>query len=150
MSDGVQDLLGDRAFGMDPHATLLTLARQFVAGQRMLAAMQRGAQTARAASPDAPEAVALCEEFERVETAWYTKGLPNLAACMRLAIEVFDTFGPGWRAWTTRPRPRFGRTRFLCGLTNSAWLQRNRGHEPLAWLCCSTCGCDHGGSSRAG
>ena len=43
MSDGVQDLLGDRAFGMDPHATLLTLARQFVAGQRMLAAMQRGA-----------------------------------------------------------------------------------------------------------
>ena len=32
MSDGVQDLLGDRVFGMDPHATLLTLARQFVAG----------------------------------------------------------------------------------------------------------------------
>jgi hypothetical protein len=25
----------------------------------------------------------------------YTKGLPNLAASMRLAIEVFDTFGPG-------------------------------------------------------
>jgi hypothetical protein len=95
MSDGVQDLLGDRAFGMDPHATLLTLARQFVAGQRMLAAMQRGAQTARAASPDAPEAVALCEEFERVKTAWHTKRLPNLAASMRLAIEVFDTFGPG-------------------------------------------------------
>jgi hypothetical protein len=80
---------------MDPRATLLTLARQFVAGQWMLAAMQRGAQTARAASPDAPEAVALCEEFERVKTAWYTKRLPNLAASMRLAIEVFDTFGPG-------------------------------------------------------
>jgi hypothetical protein len=94
MSDGVQDLLGDRVFGMDPHAALLTLARQFVAG-RMVAAMQRGAQTARAASPDVPEAAALCEEFERVETAWYTKGLPNLAASMRLAIEVFDTFGPG-------------------------------------------------------
>ena len=28
MSDGVQDLLGDRVFAMDPHATLLTLARQ--------------------------------------------------------------------------------------------------------------------------
>ena len=95
MSDGVQDLLGDRVFGMDPHATLLTLARQFVAGQRMLAAMQRGAQTAKAASPDALEAAAPCEEFERVETAWYTKRLPNLAASMRLAIEVFDTFGPG-------------------------------------------------------
>ena len=61
----------------------------------MLAAMQRGAQTARAASPDVLEAAALCEEFERVETAWYTKRLPNLAASMRLAIEVFDTFGPG-------------------------------------------------------
>ena len=43
MSDDVQDLLGERVFGVDPHATLLTLARQFVAGQRMLAAMQRGA-----------------------------------------------------------------------------------------------------------
>jgi hypothetical protein len=32
MSDGVQDLLGDRVFGMDPHAALLTLPRQFVAG----------------------------------------------------------------------------------------------------------------------
>ena len=55
MSDGVQDILGDRVFGMDPHATLLALARQFVAGQRMLAAMQRGAQTAKAALPDVPE-----------------------------------------------------------------------------------------------
>ena len=134
MSDDVQDLLGDRVFGMDPHAALLTLARQFVAGQRMLAAMQRGAQTARAASPDALEAAAPCEEFERVETAWYTKRLPNLAASMRLAIEVFDTFGPGLARVDDEPRPRFGTTRFLCGLTNSAWLQRNRGHEPLAWL----------------
>ena len=30
-----------------------------------------------------------------VETAWYTKRLPDLAASMRLAIEVFDPFGPG-------------------------------------------------------
>ena len=104
MSDGVQDLLGDRVFGMDLHATLLALARQFVAGQRMLAAMQRGAQTTKAASPDAPEAAALCEEFERVETAWYTKGLPNLAASMRLAIEVFDTFGAGAGARGRRRR----------------------------------------------
>ena len=45
MSDGVQDLLGDRAFGIDPHAMLLTLACQFVAGQRMLAATQRASAT---------------------------------------------------------------------------------------------------------
>ena len=63
MSDGVQDLLGDRVFGMDPHATLLALARRFVPGQRMLAAMQRGARTAKAASPDASDAAALCKEF---------------------------------------------------------------------------------------
>jgi hypothetical protein len=41
--------------------------------------MQRRAQTAKAASPDAPEAAAPCKEFERLETAWYTKRLPNLA-----------------------------------------------------------------------
>ena len=61
----------------------------------MLAAIQRGAQTARAASPDAPEAAPLCRSLSGVETAWYTKRLPNLAASMRLAIEVFDTLGPG-------------------------------------------------------
>jgi len=42
--------------------------------------MQRRAQTAKAASPDASEAAAPCKEFERLETAWYTKRLPNLAA----------------------------------------------------------------------
>lgn len=30
-----------------------------------------------------------------VETAWYTKRLQNLAANMRLVIEVFDRSGPG-------------------------------------------------------
>lgn len=95
MSDGAQDMLGDNVFGMDPQVTLLALARQLVAGQQMLAAMQRGAQTANAASPAAPEVAALCDELERIETAWYTKGLPNLAASMRLALEVFDTYGPG-------------------------------------------------------
>ena len=32
--------------------------------------------------------------FSGVETAWYTKRLQNLAANMRLAIEVFDRAGP--------------------------------------------------------
>jgi len=73
---------------MDPHATLLALARRFVPGQRMLAAMQRGAQTAKAATPDVLKATVPCEEFDWVATAWYTKRLPNLAASMRLAIEV--------------------------------------------------------------
>jgi hypothetical protein len=73
----------------------LTLARQLVAGQQMLTAMQRRAQTAQAASPDAPEAAALCRSLSGVETAWYTKRLQNLAASMRLAIEVFDGSGPG-------------------------------------------------------
>jgi len=57
--------------------------------------MQRRAQTAKGASPDAPEAAAPCKEFERLETAWYTKRLPNLAANMRLVIAVFDRSGPG-------------------------------------------------------
>ena len=37
MSDGAQDMLGDNVFGMDPHVTLLALARQFVHGQRFFA-----------------------------------------------------------------------------------------------------------------
>jgi hypothetical protein len=32
--------------------------------------------------------------FSGVETAWYTERLQNLAANMRLAIEVFDRAGP--------------------------------------------------------
>jgi hypothetical protein len=87
---------------MDPHAALLTLARQFVAAQRMLATMQRGAQTAKAASPDAPEAAAPCEEFERLETAWYTKRLPNLAASNTVGDRgILTRPGRSWRAWTT-------------------------------------------------
>ena len=47
-----------------------------------------------------------------VETAWYTKGLPNLAASMRLAIEVLDTFGPGLARVDDDAKPRFGTTSF--------------------------------------
>jgi len=108
--------------------------------------MQRGARTAKGASPDAPEAAAPCKEFERLETAWYTKRLPNLAANMRLVIAVFDRSGPGL-ARGRRHRRDVEQQVLLCGSTNSEWLQRNRGHEPHAWLCCSTCGRDHGGQA---
>ena len=72
MSDDGQEICwatGSLGWILTP--TLLTLARQFVAGQRMLAAMHRGAQMARAASPEAPEVAALHEELERVETTLY-------------------------------------------------------------------------------
>ena len=42
--------------------------------------MQRRAQTAKAHHQMPPEAAALCKEFERLETDWYTKRLPNLGA----------------------------------------------------------------------
>ena len=35
-------------------------------------------------------------EFDRFQTSWYTETMPNIAAGMRLAIEVLETFGPGF------------------------------------------------------
>lgn len=35
------------------------------------------------------------EEFERYQNRWYTETLPMITASLRLALEVYDTFGPG-------------------------------------------------------
>ena len=45
---------------------------------------------------DAPvEARQFSDGFECFQTRWYTETLPTLAASFKLALEVYETFGPG-------------------------------------------------------
>jgi hypothetical protein len=52
-------------------------------------------RTAAAAAPDAPEILGLLADLEKLRASWYAESLPSLVASMQLAIEVFDTNGPG-------------------------------------------------------
>jgi hypothetical protein len=93
MSDDQEGAEG--VFSMDPEHTLWALARQLVDGQRILAEHGRTARHAAEVAPNIPELRQCVEDFERTRAGWYNDMLPHLAAAMRLAIEVFDTFGPG-------------------------------------------------------
>ena len=91
-----QDASSERVFVMDPDATLRQLARNLVAGQQTLATMSRTAATLRAHdAPPTPETELLLADFDRTQTQWHTEVLPSLAASMKLACEVYDTFGSG-------------------------------------------------------
>jgi hypothetical protein len=85
----------DAVFSMDPEATIWALARQLVEGQQTLAKLFAEARAAAAAVPDAPEILGLLADLEKLRASWYAESLPSLVASMQLAIEVFDTNGPG-------------------------------------------------------
>lgn len=86
----------ETTFAMDPQTVIWGLARQVVQGQSDLAEFRRTADAARSLRDSAPEAVDKClADCAALENSWYTETLPMLAASMRLAIEVYDTFGPG-------------------------------------------------------
>ncbi|WP_458612355.1 hypothetical protein [Mycobacterium sp. C3-094] len=101
---GADDAAGREAtFAMDPQAVMWALARQLVNGQSDLAEFRRTADAARTLRDTAPEVVDKClTDCAALEKSWYTETLPMLAASMRLAIEVYDTFGPG-RTVITNP-----------------------------------------------
>lgn len=81
---------------MDPEAVVWGLARMLVDGQSALAAMRRTADAAEHIASEAPvEARQFIDGFERFQTRWHTETLPTLAASFKLALEVFETFGPG-------------------------------------------------------
>ncbi len=85
----------EAVFAMDPVATLVTLARFFVKGQHGLADNGRAVD---GLPPDAAaiaESVQLPEKYRDLRDEWHQQTVPMLAASMRLALEVFDTFGPG-------------------------------------------------------
>jgi hypothetical protein len=84
----------DATFVMDPEATMWALARQLVNGQRTQARFDAGMRAA-AAGPKTPEILDILSQFNEFRAGWYSEALPSLVASMRLAIEVFDTNGPG-------------------------------------------------------
>lgn len=83
-------------FAMDPEATLRALARELLDGQQVIAQLTRSAATLRErAHPEDPAARGLLTEFDDTSRRWLAEALPALAASMQLALEVYDTFGPG-------------------------------------------------------
>lgn len=83
-------------FTMDPEPTLRGLARQLVHSQQTIATLTRTAADVRAgATPDNAAATKLLAEFDTTKDRWLTEALPALVASMQVALEVYDTFGPG-------------------------------------------------------
>jgi hypothetical protein len=86
-------------FAMDPESTLRALARELLDGQQVIAQLTRSAATVRerAHLEDLEDLAAkrLLTEFDDTCHRWLTEALPALAASMQLALEVYDTFGPG-------------------------------------------------------
>jgi hypothetical protein len=83
-------------FTMDPQTVVWDLARTLVRGQSDLVEMRRAADHARSVANRAPkEARRVVEQYQRLETSWYSETLPMIAASFKLALEVYDTFGPG-------------------------------------------------------
>jgi hypothetical protein len=85
----------DAVFMMEPVATLMTLARFFVDGQRALADHGRAVERAAPMSSTLPEIADFAAKYRALQDSWHQQTLPTLAASMALALEVYDTFGPG-------------------------------------------------------
>lgn len=88
------DTATDAVFAMDPETTLRELVRYLVNGQQHMADLSRVAhRTIRAC--DGADAQKLLVEWKGFERRWSAGTLPWLTAAMKLALEVYDTFGPG-------------------------------------------------------
>lgn len=82
-------------FAMDPEPTLRQLARHLVVTQQEMAALAHYADTQRAIAVDNDHVRKLLAAWDDFQRQWVTQRLPSLIAAMRLALEVYDTFGPG-------------------------------------------------------
>ena len=85
----------EAVFTMDPVATLVSLARFFVKGQHGLADSGRALDGLPPQVAGLPDGVQFAATYKDVHDKWHRETVPMLAASMRLALEVFDTFGPG-------------------------------------------------------
>lgn len=86
---------GESVFEMDPVETLLSLARFLVGAQRNMAESRRVVDNLPPAAAERPEAVEITAKCRALEETFVRETLPSIAASMRLALEVYDTFGPG-------------------------------------------------------
>ena len=74
---------------------LRQLARHLVVTQQEMAALARYADTQRAVASNNDHLTRLLAVWDNFQRQWATQRLPSLVAAMRLALEVYDTFGPG-------------------------------------------------------
>lgn len=82
-------------FAMDPEPALRQLARHLIATQKEMADLARDAQIVRALGANNAQLKELLVVWEDFHRQWITQRLPSLTAAMRLALEVYDTFGSG-------------------------------------------------------
>lgn len=85
----------ESVFAMDPVATLMSLARFFVKGQHGLANHGRAVDGLPAEAAATADGIELPGKYRDLRDQWHQQTVPMLAASMRLALEVLDTFGPG-------------------------------------------------------
>ncbi len=83
-------------FGMKPAAVIEALARSFVSDQIKIAELRQklDALPATAAETHPAEVHEMRTQIGAYIESWVSKQLPNLAASLRLALEVLDTYGP--------------------------------------------------------
>jgi hypothetical protein len=84
----------DAVFAMDPEVTMRELVRYLVAGQQQMADLSRIAHNT-VQGRDGADVRNLVAEWKSLERRWAGRTLPWLTAAMKLALEVYDTFGPG-------------------------------------------------------
>lgn len=83
-------------FGMKPAAVIEVLARSFVSDQIKIAELRQklAALPAAAAETHSVEVQQMRAQIDAYIESWVSKQIPNLAASLRLALEVLDTYGP--------------------------------------------------------
>lgn len=84
----------EAVFTMDPVEVLIAMARIIVAQQRFLADAARAYAALPPTVDQTPEGAAVKAQFDALqrETA---EGFPSMVASLRVALEAYDTFGPG-------------------------------------------------------
>ncbi|KKE98558.1 hypothetical protein [Mycolicibacterium obuense] len=93
-SDG--DGARDAVFAMDPDATLRELARSLFTMQQTVTSLQLGVDALHAdPSPEPDNAAVLADLTERID-GLHREVVPTVAAAMKVAVEFYDTFGPGY------------------------------------------------------
>ncbi|BBZ15099.1 hypothetical protein [Mycobacterium branderi] len=86
----------ESVFFMNPQEVVWELARTLIRGQQTLATMRRTVESAKKVAAAAPaETQQVIDAFNEFERNWYEAALPSMVASFKLAVEVYDTFGPG-------------------------------------------------------
>ncbi|GAA2401342.1 hypothetical protein [Mycolicibacterium llatzerense] len=84
----------EAAFSMDPVEVLVTMARMIVTQHRFLADAARAYAALPPWVAQTPEGAAVKAQFEHVQQRT-AEGFPSTLASLRVALDAYDTFGPG-------------------------------------------------------